>query len=371
MRIARVTFFILSLCLSPVLALAAEPLRLNVESVMVMNLSDGAVLFEQDPDKPIPPASLTKLMTLFLVFDAVEAGKLRLDEPVRISRLAAKTGGTSMHLKANEFVTIDDLIHGMAVASANDACVAVAEHWPSGLKGFVEQMNLKALELGMRNTRFVNPNGLPAPGQHTTARDLLQLSARYLARYPGALRLHSIRSFTHNEKQSENCNRLLGAFPGADGLKTGFVSASGYNIAATARRGDTRLLAIVLGARTSNIRVMETRKIMEACFAMVDPALAYPRYQAEPAPASPLAPSEGREPHRDMVAAGLQREVSVGELESEHKSPRWLSRLKVRMKKTDALWEFCAPRSVTDSSCHKGYAIIRKGQIFYAVFPQI
>jgi|GEM_PF-1026168 len=350
---------------------AAEPMRLNVESAMVMNLADGKILFEQDPDKQIPPASLTKLMTLYLVFDALESGRLRPDEPVRVSRNAARMGGTRMHLKANDLVTVDDLIQGMAIASANDACVVIAEHFPVGLKGFVELMNLKARELGMQRTHFVNPNGLPAPGQTTTARDLLQLSAHYLARYPGSLRLHATRSFSYKDKKSENCNRLLGAFPGADGIKTGFVSASGYNISATAQRGNTRLLAVVLGARTSNIRAMETRKVLEAGFAMIDPALAAPNYKPASCPAPPLAASDAREPNLDVVAAGLQREVAITELDGQPKTPRWLARLKTRMRKTDALWEFCAPRSVFDPNCHKGYAIIRQGQIFYAVFPQL
>ncbi len=235
-------------------------------SAILVDMDNGHVLFEQDADTPIAPASLTKILTLYLVFEAVKEGHVHLSDKVEISQRAASAHPVRMGLKAHTRVSLEELIKGMAVVSGNDACVAVAEHISGSVERFVARMNAKARALGMRHSRFVTPNGLPAPGQLTTARDMAILSMAYLHRFPESLAIHSMTAYTYGNRTHHNANRLLGQCPGVDGLKTGFVCSSGYNISATAKRGGERILAVVLGARTPWIRLAETRKLIEAGF---------------------------------------------------------------------------------------------------------
>lgn len=272
--------FLLSalLCLAPVfpvfppgenapgLAHAAARRDVNVRSAIVVEVKTGRVLFEQDADTRIPPASLTKIMSMLVTLDKVSERKLSLQDKVRISRTAAHQGGSRMHIRQGEVITLDQLLMGMAVSSGNDASVAVAEHVAGSGAAFVRLMNATARRLGMKNSSFKNPNGLPAPGQYTSARDMSRLARYYLKMYPKALRYHRTRRITHNGRTTTNKNPLLGVCPGADGLKTGWITASGYNIISTAERNGVRLLAVVLGARTPALRSTEIRRLMEAGF---------------------------------------------------------------------------------------------------------
>lgn len=274
--------FLLSalLCLAPVLpvfptggeaarglAHAAARRDVNVRSAIVVDVKTGRVLFEQNADARIPPASLTKIMAMLVTLDKVSARKVSLKDKVRISRTAARQGGSKMHLRQGERVTLDRLLMGMAVSSGNDASVAVAEHVAGSSAAFVRLMNATARRLGMKNSSFKNPNGLPAPGQYTSARDMSRLARYYLKMYPKALRYHRTRRLTHNGRTTTNKNPLLGTCPGADGLKTGWITASGYNIISTAERNGVRLLVVALGARTPAIRSAEVRRLVEAGFA--------------------------------------------------------------------------------------------------------
>jgi D-alanyl-D-alanine carboxypeptidase len=241
----------------------------NARSAILIETTTGKVLFEQNPDALIPPASVTKLMTLYLVYEAMREGRAHPWDSVKISKRAAGTVGSRMHVRAGTEVPLEELIKGMAVDSGNDACVAAGEHISGSVEDFVVAMNRKARELGMTNSYFVNPNGLPAKGQVTTARDMARLSAAYLQRFPESLRVHSMRCYTYNNITQHNRNRLLGTCPGVDGLKTGWIVASGYNLAATAKRGDTRLLAVLLGAPTPGARAEETARLLEHGFQRV------------------------------------------------------------------------------------------------------
>lgn len=245
---------------------AAPSGDLDVKAALVVDFGTGAVLHEQDADLRIPPASITKIMSMYLVFEDIEAGRLRYTDMVKVSPRAASTGGSSMHLKAGESVSVRELLDGMAVASGNDACVAMAEHL-GGVDAFVARMNRKARELGMSSTTFETPNGLPSPGQFTTARDMMKLATSYLRRFPNSLEHHSKTSITHRGSVRGNSNKLLTSCDGVDGIKTGWVAASGYNIVATAKRGNTRIIAVVLGGRSGQIRNRETKNILEASFA--------------------------------------------------------------------------------------------------------
>jgi len=245
----------------------ARDLYLNVKSAILINMTTGKVYYEHNADKTIPPASITKLLTLYLVREAMSRGSLAAGTPIPVSDKAVSTGGSRMRLKRGEKVPLSELIKGISVVSANNACVAVAEYLGQGDPSrFVSQMNAKARSIGMNNSLFKNPNGLPAPGQLSTARDIARLSISYLRAFPESLSVHSMTTHTFHGATHRNANSLLRTYKGADGLKTGFVCASGYNITATAKRGGTRLVAVVLGAQNSVIRQRETAKLLDFGF---------------------------------------------------------------------------------------------------------
>lgn len=247
----------------------AAPFSVNSRSAILIDTRDNRVLYEKNADSLIAPASITKVLSLYLIFEAIRDGRARLWDNVNVSCRAANTGGSRMGLRAGDQVPLEEIIKGMAVVSGNDACVAAAEHFSGSVEQFVREMNIKARMLGMRNTVFMTPNGLPAKGQLTTARDISRLSLAYLHRFPESLNIHSMCTYTYRTETHRNANRLLGKCPGVDGLKTGFVCASGYNLAATAKRGDVRLLAVVMGAPSAGTRASETEKLLEYGFQLV------------------------------------------------------------------------------------------------------
>lgn len=244
--------------------------RVPARSAILYNLSSGKVLYAQNADATIPPASLTKLMTMMLTLDAVRQRKISLKTWLVASRKAARTGGSRMHLRVGERIRLENLLYGMAVVSGNDAAVAAAEKVSGSTRHFVRLMNRKARALGMKHTQFKNVNGLPAAGQRTTARDMLTLSCAYLRAHPSALRYHSPRSFRHGRRTMRATNKLLGVVPGVDGLKTGWTVASGYNIVVTAERKGVRLVAVVMGGTSSGRRDLAARRLLEAGFASPD-----------------------------------------------------------------------------------------------------
>lgn len=242
---------------------------MDARSAMMVEVTTGRVLFGQDVEKPIQPASLTKILSLYLAYEALQEGRIRKADKVTISRKAWRTDGSKMFLEAGKEVTLDEIIKGMAVLSANDAAVALAEHLGGDVERFADGMNATALQLGMSESRFMNPHGLPAKGQISTARDLMKLARAYIRRFPDALGIHAMQIYSYNGIAQKNRNRLLGRCPGVDGLKTGFVCEAGYHIIVTARRGDRRLVAVVLGARNPRIREREAARLIEAGFIML------------------------------------------------------------------------------------------------------
>ena len=209
-------------------------------------------------------------MTMYLAMDAIASGDAALDDQVKISRRAAIQPGARMNLKMGDVVSLDELMKGTAVASGNDAAVAVAEHIAGSVENFSKLMNEKALALGMSKTSFKNPNGLPSQGQVTTARDMLTLSKSYIEAHPDALRYHVIPEITYDGKTTTNKNPLLRTYPFVDGLKTGWTSASKHNLIATAKSGDVRLVSVVLGASTSNDLTYGSAFLLEAGFRTVE-----------------------------------------------------------------------------------------------------
>lgn len=265
----RAVAFSLFFCFVCALLLAGATPSLaarGVRALILVNMDTGKVLFEKNADMSIPPASLTKVMSMFLTLDAVSAKHLKLDEKIRITPAASTVGGSSMHLRKGERVPVNQLLTGAAVASGNDAITALALRVGGNQRQFVRAMNQKAKGLGLKRTEFKNPTGLPAAGQRTTPRDMATLTRAYLRAHPGAQKYHSTRVFTHRNRQMSNTNALLGSVRGVNGLKTGWTVASGYNLIVTAQRGKTRLLAVVMGGTSRNSRDSTAERLIEAGF---------------------------------------------------------------------------------------------------------
>lgn len=235
-------------------------------SAILMDMTTGRILLARNADAPIQPASITKILTLYLADEAIREGRVQLEDRVKISRQAWRTGGSKMFVEAGSEIPLGQLLTGVAVVSANDAAVAVAEYLAGSVENFTERMNWKARELGMTRSVFRNPNGLPAKGQVTTARDMLTLAHAYLKRFPEALDIHSQQAFTYRNITQHNRNALLKSYPDVDGIKTGWVSAAGYHIVVTAKRGETRLIAVVMGAKSPRIRNREAERLLDEGF---------------------------------------------------------------------------------------------------------
>ncbi|WP_241159349.1 MULTISPECIES: D-alanyl-D-alanine carboxypeptidase family protein [unclassified Desulfovibrio] len=293
---------LLGILLLPAAGLAAG---VPARSAILVNMDTGRVLYEKNADSPIPPASLTKIMTMYLALDAVKARRLRLDTKVRVPAAAASVGGSSMHLQAGDTVPLVRLLAGMAVVSGNDAAMAVAARVGGDTRAFVRQMNGRARNLGLSRTTFKNPTGLPAAGQKTSARDMMRLCLAYLKAHPSAMRFHGMRNFLHRGLPLRNTNALLGTMNGVNGLKTGWTVASGYNLVVTAQRGKTRLLAVVLGAGNKEQRDAAARRMLEAGFsAPRDPQkVAATLAGTRLASAAPAGRAKGRAPRKGTLTS--------------------------------------------------------------------
>jgi D-alanyl-D-alanine carboxypeptidase (penicillin-binding protein 5/6) len=247
-----------------------QPLEIAARSYMLVDITANQVLAGKDVDIPIEPASLTKLMTAYLVFDAIKSRKLGLTQRLPVSDRAWKMPGSRMFIDPKMQVPVEDLIKGMIVQSGNDATVALAEGVGGSVERFVQLMNDQARALGMKTTRYANPEGLTAPGHVTTARDLSILATRLMNDFPQFVGYYAIKKYRYPgtpAANDANRNLLLLRDPSVDGLKTGHTDAAGYCLVATARRelphiGTRRLLSIVLGAANENARAGESQKLL-------------------------------------------------------------------------------------------------------------
>jgi D-alanyl-D-alanine carboxypeptidase (penicillin-binding protein 5/6) len=250
-----------------VTAMARDP----YVGAIVTDVATSEVIFEDGADRRTYPASVVKMMTLLLTLEAVERAEIALDDPVQITAESAKIGGSQVYLKENEIFPVEDLLYALMIQSANDAATALAIHVAGGRDAFVARMNGKARELGMDSSHFSSPHGLPpGAGQSpdlTTARDISRLAVAVLG-IPGALRYTSAKTYSirGGEFVMRSHNSLLSSFPGCDGLKTGFFSAAGFSIAATASRGGRRMVAVVLGSKSSATRDRKTHDLLSLGF---------------------------------------------------------------------------------------------------------
>ncbi|MGZ3495032.1 MAG: D-alanyl-D-alanine carboxypeptidase family protein, partial [Thermodesulfobacteriota bacterium] len=245
-------------------------LQCDAQSAVLMDGLTGQVLYEQNPNLRIAPASFVKVMTLYVIGDAIRAGQIKTDDLVTVSETAWrrgwKTEGSKMFIKVGERVKVEDLMKGVAIASGNDACVALAEHLSGSEEVFVSKMNEKAKALGLKDSQFRNSDGMPAEGQYVTAMDMATLSRRYIEDHPEALVLHSAVEFEFNGIRQGNRNTLLQKNIGVDGLKTGHVKEAGYHLTATAKRDGQRMIAVIMGCERVSTRAAEAQKLLEYGF---------------------------------------------------------------------------------------------------------
>ncbi len=240
--------------------------EIGASAAILMEFSRGEIIYSHNEDKPLPPASLTKIMTLLLAYEALEEGRVNWDDPVTISEKAWGTGGSQMYLEVNQVVPFGELITGIATISANDACVAVAEYLSGSEDVFVTEMNRKAQELGLSSTLFQNTSGLPHEAHYSSALDMARIAHYYIDRFPEALALHAQEHYTFNNIPQNNRNPLLGRFPGADGLKTGHTSESGYCLIATAEQNGMRFITVVLDSESRAARLRDNEILLNYAF---------------------------------------------------------------------------------------------------------
>jgi D-alanyl-D-alanine carboxypeptidase (penicillin-binding protein 5/6) len=249
---------------------ADDDLAPNAKSAILVEASTGKVLFEKNADEGLPPASMTKIMSMLLIMESIDNGTLSLNDEVVISKEASDMGGSQVFLNEGETYKVSELLKGIAIASGNDAVVAMAEKVAGSTSSFVQMMNDKAQELGLQNTTFINPHGLDAEGHKSSARDM-SIIARELLKHEKILEFSSIYEeyLTKNDGTKTwlvNTNKLVRFYNGADGLKTGFTQSAGYCLTATAKRNNLRLISVVMGEDTSDLRSADTVKMLNFGF---------------------------------------------------------------------------------------------------------
>lgn len=261
---------LISLTIKPVMA--QPQIDINSSSAILIDAGTGTVLFEKNSNEKMEPASITKIMTMIIASEALESGKVKLTDVIKVSERAWQTGGSQVFLAPGEEQTLETLLKCIVIASANDASMAVAEYIGGSVEGFVKLMNDKAKQLGMNNTNFANPHGLSSPEHYTTAHDIALMS-RELVKYPIFFKWSTIwvDYLEHTDKKRDatmlaNTNKLLGKYEGMDGLKTGFHEKAGHCFAGTAKRGDFRLISVVLKSEDSSQRFDDTAKLLDYGF---------------------------------------------------------------------------------------------------------
>ena len=254
----------------PMLFIASIASAANYRAAMVADMDSGRVLYSENATDLNYPASLTKIMTLYLTFDALEHGRLHLDDYLIVSNAAANAEPVKLGLPAGSKITVEDAIKAVAVHSANDVARVLAENLKGGKEGnFASLMTRVAREIGLSRTNFENSSGLPDDDHLSTARDIALMSMAVYKHFPQYWKYFGIKTWTYAGKTYTNGNRLLGTYPGCDGMKTGYTNKSKYSLVATARRGDNHLMAVVLGADNKDVRAAESVRLLDKGFAML------------------------------------------------------------------------------------------------------
>jgi D-alanyl-D-alanine carboxypeptidase (penicillin-binding protein 5/6) len=252
----------------PSLARAQDVIETAARHAILLDARTGRVIYEKDADTPVPPASMSKLMTMIMVFEGLKAGKLSLDQEILISEQAwrrggAASGGSTMYAELNSRVRLEDLIKGAVIQSANDACIAIAEALAGSEASFSERMTARARELGAKTATFRNATGLPDPAHLLSMRDLATLARHIITGFPEYYTYYSIPEFTWNKIRQRNRNPLLADYPGADGMKTGYTREAGYGLVGSAVRDGRRLIMVIGGLKSANERKQEAQKLLD------------------------------------------------------------------------------------------------------------
>ena len=277
--------------MSAAVAQTLPPPTIAAKSWLLLDATSGQVIASQDPNSRVEPASLTKIMTAYVVFGALRDKKVTLNQMVNVSTKAWKVDASSskMFIDPATPVSIDDLLHGLMIQSGNDAAVALAEAVAGDESAFVVMMNKEAERMGLKSTRFANPHGLPSPDNYSTAQDLSVLAKRVILDFPQFYKIDSVKSFTYNKITQPNRNRLLWLDPTVDGMKTGHTESSGYSMIASARRpngnsGERRLISVLSGASSDGVRTQESQKLLNWGFQNFDTVKLYSKGQAVATP---------------------------------------------------------------------------------------
>ncbi|SEN27318.1 D-alanyl-D-alanine carboxypeptidase family protein [Vreelandella aquamarina] len=253
------------------------PPQLAASSWILMDANSGRILAEHNADERLPPASLTKLMTAYLVERELDRGTINLTDMVNISENAWRTGGSKMFIEVGDRVSVDNLLHGIIIVSGNDASVAMAEHLAGGEAPFADLMNQHATRLGMNDTHFMNATGLPHENHYSTAHDMARLSRYIINDYPEHYAIYSQRNFSFAGIDQPNRNRLLWRDPTVDGLKTGWTTEAGYCLVASAQRDGMRLISVVMGTSSEEARAQESQKLLSYGFRFYETMKLYER----------------------------------------------------------------------------------------------
>ena len=284
LRLCQCCIGVVLLCLAEV-SLAGQliipaPPQLSATGYLLMDASTGASLVEFNADQRLPPASLTKIMTVYVAAAELAHGSIALDDEVSVSIKAWRTGGSRMFIKEGTRVSLEDILHGIIIQSGNDASVALAEHITGSEDTFVELMQQYAQQLGMQDTHFINATGLPDDEHYSTARDLAKLSIAQINNYPQIYNIYADKQFTYNNIRQPNRNRLLWRDHTVDGIKTGYTSVAGYCLIASAKRGKMRLVSVVMGAGSEKTRLAETRQLLNYGFRYFETVTLYPAQES-------------------------------------------------------------------------------------------
>ena len=278
--------YVLLFCLATSVATAQQaplpvppPPPIAAKSWVLYDFQAEQIVVAQNPNERIEPASLTKMMTAYLTYEAIKQKRITLDQVVPVSPRAWKAEGSRMFIEPNKPVTVDELIRGMVIQSGNDACIALAEAIAGSEEVFAQMMNQQAQKLGMKNTNFVNSTGLPNPKHYTTAYDMALLAAALIRSFPEHYKLNSQKEYRYNNITQPNRNRLLWTDPYVDGVKTGHHETAGYCLVASAKRDSRRLISVVTGTASEAARATESQKLLNYGFQFYDTVKVYAKAQ--------------------------------------------------------------------------------------------
>jgi D-alanyl-D-alanine carboxypeptidase (penicillin-binding protein 5/6) len=276
---------------------APPPPPVAARAFLLVEFANGQPIAAQNADERVEPASLTKLMTAYLVFDALKKKAIQPEQAAPVSQKAWKAGGSRMFIEPRKPVTVEELLRGMIVQSGNDATIALAELVAGSEDVFAQMMNREALRLGMKNTSFTNASGWPDAKHYSTARDLATLAGALIRDFPDYYALYSTKEYRYNNITQPNRNRLLWLDPNVDGVKTGYTEAAGYCLIASAKRGPRRLISVVLGTNSDSLRAQESQKLLNYGFQFYETVRLY---------------EKGQEVSRLRVWKGAQNELKAG-----------------------------------------------------------